>query len=174
MWFKTLCKQFLVFSNTNHLQMNKKGTRTEREQGQKAGKRKDKKDMICTFFLWTIYRMTWSLPHLTDWQWNTCIIPIHTGTAWKLTQRVETCPAINTVFKNMYRCVYRQNTAPALFHITSQLRVFHVYPRSCHHLDKVELPQSFAILRHWIIPTTPKRIQRNCWNNTPTGLRVEF
>lgn len=30
--------------------MNKKGTRTEREQGQKAGKRKDKKDMICTFF----------------------------------------------------------------------------------------------------------------------------
>lgn len=44
------CKQFLVFSNTNHLQMNKKGTRTEREQGQKAGKRKDKKDMICTFF----------------------------------------------------------------------------------------------------------------------------
>lgn len=49
-WFKTLCKQFLVFSNTNHLQMNKKGTRTEREQGQKAGKRKDKEDMICTFF----------------------------------------------------------------------------------------------------------------------------
>jgi len=44
---------------------------------------------------------------------HSCIVPIHTSTAWKLNQHVETRPAINIVFKNMYRCVYRYNTSAA-------------------------------------------------------------
>lgn len=174
-WFKTLCNQFLVFSNTNHLQFNKKGTKRERTRTKSREKEGQRGHNLHFFFLWTENK-EWlgRLPHLPDWQWNSCIIPIHTGTAWKLTQHVETCPAINTVFKNMYRCVYRQNTVPALFHIAIQLSVFHFYPRSCLHLRKVNSPQSFVILRYWIIPTTPTRTQRNRWSNTAAGLCVSF
>lgn len=62
-------------------------------------------------------------PHKLTY-WNTYIVPIHTDTACKLTGHVGTCPAINVLrhfLQNMYRCVYRHNTAHDLFHTVSCL-----------------------------------------------------